>query len=114
MKNDHHMCGATKIDTNHLLSADQISIVRDCTRPGDEIRFRRDEDTIEGVVDKKYSNLFTLKDGRSFTWVDYITGSPEILDYLRMFHPISFIWYDPSNNMYRTKHNEKTIMRSGI
>jgi len=97
-------------DANHLLSKEQIEIVKTSTNKGDTISFQKDEQKIEGVVLGKYKNLFTFEDGRSFTWVDYITGSPKIMDYLRMFHPIEFYEKDPLPvNLFRFKIPESMI-----
>lgn len=95
--------GAGRIDMTHLLSMDQIDIVRNMTHIGDEVSFLKDCVQVEGVVTGKYKNLFTLEDGRSFTWVDYITGSPSLLHYLRAYHPIRTIRFNDSYNVYRVK-----------
>lgn len=92
-----------KVDTDHLLSEEQIEIVKNCTRKGDAISFLKGEDKIEGVVDKTYKHLFTLEDGRSFTWIEYIIGSVEILHYLKVYHPISNLKMDFSRNAYSMK-----------
>lgn len=89
-----------RVDTNHLLSKEQIEIIKTCTRPGVYISFHKGEELIEGVVKKVYSHLFIMEDGRSYTWIDYILGDPVILDYLRKYHPITTLAYDPVPNRY--------------
>lgn len=101
-RNDGHKY-TTRIDTNHLLSRKQIEIVKLCTKPGDEINFYKDEEKIEGVIDKVYNHVFIMTDGRCFTWVDYITGSSDIPYYLRMFRPIVNLKMDPLTNFYNVK-----------
>ena len=91
------------LDINHLLSRDQIEIVKDCTRKGDVISFQKGEEIIEGTVKKTFDHIFLLEDGRSFTFVDYILGSPSIINYLRRYHPIEAVYEDPSRNYYEMK-----------
>ncbi len=91
---------ATKIDSSHLISKEQIDIVKKCTKKGDFVSFHKDGMPIEGTVSGVYDHIFTLLNGRSFTFVDYIIGSPEILTYLRSFHPIEEINYDPTTNYF--------------
>ena len=92
-----------RVDTSHFLSREQIEVVKDSTRPGDEISFQKEEVKIEGVVDKVFPHIFILKDGRSVMWIDYILGSAEILHHLRTYHPIKQTRNDREPNYYSMK-----------
>lgn len=95
--------GGARIDMSHLISFEQIDIVKQKTDIGDEISFLKDEEHIEGIVSKKYRHIFMLEDGRTFRWIDYITGSSKILYDLRTFYPITTVHFQDGYNVYRVK-----------
>ncbi len=101
----------SKIDTRHLVSYEQIEVVRASVIKGDTINFQRGEDEITGIVDKVYDNIFLLEDGRCFTWIDYILGSPITLQYLRAFHPIKYVRDDKEPNCYAWRQPKTTKRR---
>lgn len=93
-----------KIDMSHLLSKDQIELVKLCTKSGDIISFQTgDGNKIKGVVVEKFNNVFLLDNGRSYKWIDYILGSPQILRYLKAYHPIEELPEDTEINYYRQR-----------
>lgn len=58
-----------------------IDLLRKSIKVGDRISFvrsgYRDRDSrirITGTVKEKYPYIFSLEDGRTFTWVDYLIG----------------------------------------
>ena len=112
-----YITNVQKIDMSHLLSKKQIELVRTCTKIGDIISFRLgEEDTIVGgTVKKTYDNIFVLDNGRSYTWIDYILGSPQILDYLHAYHPIRTLKQDVGFNYYRnTMHRQRGCLNEEI
>ena len=92
-----------RVDTNGLISKAQIEVIRAETCKGDKVSFHRGENLIEGVVDKTYEFLFTLKDGRSFTWIEYILGSPSIRKRIKEMVPIRELKRDRTRNYHRMK-----------
>ena len=94
---------ASRLDVDHLLSRTQIEIVKSSVNKGDYIKFQNGEEKIEGIVSKKYEHIFMLDNGRTYSWIDYITGSPEVLSNVRRYYPAEeFVW-DPTLNYYRMK-----------
>lgn len=81
-------------DKKHLISKEQIAVVRRDTRIGGVVDFKRDEEEILGEVKAKYPYTFMLTDGRVFTWVDYIIGSPSIRKYLKANYPVDKFIHD--------------------
>lgn len=96
-----HYNHVPKIDLSHLVSKEQIEIVKDSVQPGDHITFQYDEEEISGEVSQKYPYVFKLKDGRTFTWVNYVTGSSRVLRYLREFYPIEIYACDNTFNPFK-------------
>lgn len=105
-----------KIDMSHLLSKNQIELVKTCTKIGDFISFQLEEEqTVEGTVKKTYDNIFVLDNGRSYTWIDYILGSPQILTYLHAYHPIKTLNKDVGFNYFRnTIHRQRGCLNEEI
>lgn len=93
----------SRVDISHLLSKEQIEVVRASTNKGDYIKFWRGGRKIKGTVDKMYEYIFILEDGRAFSWIDYITGSSEILTYLKRYHPVQGFEWDSTFNYYKIK-----------
>lgn len=91
------------LDMNHLLSSDQIDIVKKCTKLGDFVTFKKGEKEIAGFVERMYDYIFLLNGGRCYSWIDYITGSSAVMNYLKMFHPVSIVKTDHTINPYRIK-----------
>ena len=92
-----------RIYLDDLISNDQIDIVKSIIAKGDKINFQRDGVKIKGVVKNVYANIFVLEDGRSFTWIEFIIGSPDILHYLKLFHPNERLNIDKTPNYYNMK-----------
>lgn len=94
---------ASRLDVDHFISRKQIEIVKSNVHKGDYISFQHEEEKIEGTVTKKYEHIFMLDNGRTYSWIDYITGSPEVLSNVRRYYPAEeFVW-DPTLNYYRMK-----------
>lgn len=98
-------------DKKHLISREQIEAVKRFTRIGNVISFVKDEDKIAGEIKEMYPHIFVFTDGRSFTWVDYILGSPAVLKYVKEKYPVDKLIYDyvciPAKTNY--KHDKKKV-----
>lgn len=94
---------AIRVDVSHLLSKEQIEYIKSNVNKGDYISFLDGEDRVEGKVDKKYQHIFMLEDGRTFSWIKYITGSDEVLRRLKLYHPVTGFVQDETYNYYRMK-----------
>lgn len=65
-----------RVLVNNYITTGQIRDARNSMTPGLPILFHHtDEGVVRGIVDSCYPRVFTLEDGRSFSYVDYILGS---------------------------------------
>lgn len=94
---------ASRLDISHLLSKEQIGVVKSSANKGDYISFQNGEEKVEGVITKKYEYIFMLDNGRTYSWIEYIIGSGEILRHLKINYPVEGFEWDPTLNYYRMK-----------
>lgn len=72
---------------DRYITTESVENLRDNTPVGSFIKFKRTRkygeserqclrtfDDIHGIVTTKYSHIFVLDDGRTYSWVDYILG----------------------------------------
>lgn len=64
---------------NDAISLEQIEMCKNRTSVGDVITFTDDDqNSINGVVTKKYPHIFFMDNGRNYTWVQYLIGNPTL------------------------------------
>lgn len=64
---------------NEGISLGQIELCKNSTSVGDVITFTDDDqNSINGVVTKKYPHIFFMDNGRNYTWVQYLMGNPAL------------------------------------